>query len=111
MAVSEASKPLLATPPSDQAYHEVIAQQMKMLQLQQESMVVAAAAAAASSGIGGVSGDGTPGGPDMSMFYQNPMALQQFMWMLNMQQQQQQQQHQQQRDQLSVSLYVLCYSK
>ncbi len=41
--------------------------------------MAAAAAAAASSRSGG----GTPGGPDMTMFYQNPMALQQFMWMSN----------------------------
>ncbi len=73
--------------------------------------MTAAATTVASSGSGGMSEGEKPRGPDMSMFYQNSMALQQFMWMLNMQQQQQQQQHQQQRDQLSESLYVLCYSK
>ena len=93
MVASEAGKPLLATPPADHTYHEMIAQQMKMLQLQQESMVAAATAAAATGGggsVGGVPGHSGLNLQDMSMMYQNPMAMQQFMWMASMQRDQMQ---------------------
>lgn len=80
----------MTAPHPDHAYQEMIAQQMKMFQIQQESLMAVAAAGAATPG-GGMAG-GAPPGQNlqdlMSLMYQNPVALQQLMWM-NMQRDQQ----------------------
>ena len=94
--------PLVPIPYPDQAYHEAIAQQMKMFHLQKESM-------AATMG-GGMADSGVPPGANvqnmMGVMYQNPMAMQQLMWLNSTQQQRAQQQMQACRRYMYVCMYT-----